>query len=192
MLAVTTLEALRDDGACYAGYNRLVRALQGNIFTHEDSIRENYLHFAYDGTIDIEFIFKSNGLDDALWALRCCKQTPELEKQERLFAIWCVKQIQYRVGDEQTMSIIHTVERYVDGEISREELRESNQLCWDYYRSGKFDNDILLSLTNGDSPLSAWLTARICADYVGYKSEDEKQTTLAAQEQKFIEMFCGE
>ncbi|PFW62261.1 hypothetical protein COL27_30450, partial [Bacillus sp. AFS075960] len=66
-----TLDALRKAGACYDGYNKLVRSLQGQPFTDEDAGRESYIRFRHDADIPLLDIIKSNGLDDALWPLRC-------------------------------------------------------------------------------------------------------------------------
>jgi len=94
-MIATTLKALRAEGACFWGYNKLVRALQGKPFSDEDDERESYIRFAHKAPIPLATIIESNGIDDALWALRACDQTPERVRAERLFAVWCARQVQH-------------------------------------------------------------------------------------------------
>ncbi|MCA8260842.1 hypothetical protein LGM79_09970 [Burkholderia multivorans] len=61
-----TLAALRKARACYDGYNKLVRSLQGQPFTDEDEGRESYIRFRHDAEIPLLDILKSNGFDDAM------------------------------------------------------------------------------------------------------------------------------
>ncbi len=42
---VVTLAALRKAGACYDGYNKLVRSIQGETFSAEDADRSSYIRF---------------------------------------------------------------------------------------------------------------------------------------------------
>ena len=55
-----TLRTLRKAGACYSGYNKVVRALQGKEFTEEDKGRESYIRFNYKEEIPDELCLKSN------------------------------------------------------------------------------------------------------------------------------------
>jgi len=117
-----TLKALRENGACYEGYNRVVRALQGKKFDNEDEIRDSYIHFSHDEPISLKFILDSNGLDDALWALRACEQTPELRRAERLYTVWCARQVQHLMRDPRSVATLDVTERHVNGEATDEEL----------------------------------------------------------------------
>ncbi|MCW0104448.1 hypothetical protein [Burkholderia pseudomallei] len=81
-----TLAALRKAGACYEGYNKLVRSIQGKAFSAEDADRNSYIPFKHDAEIPLLDILKSNGLDDALWTLRFISGA---DRDLRLFAVWC-------------------------------------------------------------------------------------------------------
>lgn len=75
-----TLADLRREGACISGYNKVVRAVQGREFSEEDGDRESYIRFRYEQPISLIAILQSNGLDDAMWALRC---VPNVDRDAR-------------------------------------------------------------------------------------------------------------
>lgn len=84
----TTLKDLRAKHPCLDGYNRLVRSLQGKVFTDADAERETYIKFKHVEAIPLSYIVESNGLDDALWAL--CASTAT-DKDMRLYAVCCAR-----------------------------------------------------------------------------------------------------
>lgn len=67
---ITTLKALREHRACFSGYNRLVRALQGRPFTKDDEAMRSYLYFDHDEPIPLTLILERNGISEAIWSLR--------------------------------------------------------------------------------------------------------------------------
>ena len=109
-----TLADLRKAGACVSGYNKVVRALQGKEFTEADENRESYIRFAHKEPIGIRAILDSNGLDDALWALRCIDNA-ENDKDVRLFGVWCARQVQHMMGDQRSLDALGVAERYANG-----------------------------------------------------------------------------
>jgi len=114
-----SLKDLRQAGACYSGYNKLVRALQGKPFTDEDDSRKSYIHHAHDKPIQINSILESNGLDDALWALRCVKNA---DRDIRLFGVWCARQVQHLMEDQRSCDALDVAERFANGKASAEAL----------------------------------------------------------------------
>ncbi|MBU9391801.1 hypothetical protein KTE71_30370 [Burkholderia multivorans] len=114
-----TLDALRKAGACYEGYNKLVRSLHGQPFTEEDEDRNSYIHFKHDAEIPLLDILKSNGLDDALWALRCVSGA---DRDLRLFAVWCARQVEHLMEDQRSKDALNVAERFANGDASDEEL----------------------------------------------------------------------
>ncbi|MCA8249228.1 hypothetical protein LGN12_18875 [Burkholderia multivorans] len=114
-----TLAALRKAGACYGGYNKLVRSLQGQPFTDEDADRESYIRFRHDAKIPLLDILKSNGLDDALWSLRCVSGA---DRDIRLFAVWCARQVEHLMQDQRSKDALDVAERFANGDSSDEEL----------------------------------------------------------------------
>ncbi|MCO1461185.1 hypothetical protein L0Y93_06055 [Burkholderia multivorans] len=113
-----TLAALRKAGACYDGYNKLVRSLQGQPFTEEDEDRNSYIHFKHDAEIPLLDILKSNGLDDAIWTLRCVSGA---DRDIRLFAVWCARQVEHLMRDQRSKDALDVAERFANGEATEEE-----------------------------------------------------------------------
>ena len=118
-----TLSSLRKARACYAGYNKVVRALQGAKFEDEDYCRDSYIRFAYKEPISILSILKSNGLEDgledALWALRC---VPGIDRDARLFIVWCGRQVQHLMTDKRAIEALNIAERFAIGITTEDEL----------------------------------------------------------------------
>ena len=75
-----TLKQLRDAGACFSGYNKVVRALQGKPFTEKDEERESYLRFAHKEPIPLTFIVGVYGMN--------FKYMPELDEPWAYPAVW--------------------------------------------------------------------------------------------------------
>jgi hypothetical protein len=120
----TTLKALRQAGACYDGYNKLVCSLSGNEYDEE---RESYVRFKHTEEIPLAFVLESNGLDDALWALRASNIS---DRDARLFAVWCARQVQHSMVDERSINAIDVAEKFANGEATREELDAARAAAW--------------------------------------------------------------
>ena len=107
-----TLEGLRKAGACVSGYNKLVCHLSERTF---NPARKTYIRFKHDEPISIKTIVDSNGLDDALWATRCVSG---VDRDLRLFAVWCARQVQHMMADERSVTAIDVAERYANGDAT--------------------------------------------------------------------------
>ncbi|CAJ3467707.1 putative bacteriophage protein [Burkholderia pseudomallei] len=113
-----TLAALRKAGACYGGYNKLVRSIQGKAFSVEDADHEAYIHLRHDAEIPLLDILKSNGLGDALWMLRCISGA---DRDLRLFAVWCARQVEHLMEEQRSKDALNVAERFANGEATDEE-----------------------------------------------------------------------
>ena len=121
-MITTTLKALREHHACIAGYNNLIRSLQGETFTALDDARVNYIRYAHKDPIPIAVILQSNGFDDALWALRAFEQTTDLVRAERMYAVWCARRVQHLMTDDRSLYALDAAERHANGDATDEEL----------------------------------------------------------------------
>ncbi len=119
MQFAVTLADLRKASACYSGYNKVVRSLQGKSFTAEDNERYSYIRHAHKEPIMLTSILESNCLDDALWALRC---VPNVDRDARLFAVWCARQVHNLMTDERSIAALDVAEKHADGMASDDEL----------------------------------------------------------------------
>jgi hypothetical protein len=102
----TTLNAIRKHGPCEDGWKKLLRHLGK---TQAD-----------DEPLSIATILDSNGLDDALWCLRAVEGC---DREIRLYAAWCARQVQHLMTDPRSLAALDVAERYAQGLATDEELR---------------------------------------------------------------------
>lgn len=122
-----TLAALRENGACFSGYNRVVRTIQGREFSDADNERESYIKFSHNEPVAITSILESNGLEDALWALSC---VPSVDRDARLFAVWCARQVEHLMADPRSKAALGVAERFANGEATEEERDAAWSAAW--------------------------------------------------------------
>ncbi len=120
-----TLKQLRKAEACIEGYNKLVCALSGKTFNAE---RETYIRFKHDEPISIAHILESNGFYDALWATQCVAGA---DRDLRLFAVWCARQVQHLMADERSITALDVAEKFANGQASEAELDAAWDAAWD-------------------------------------------------------------
>jgi hypothetical protein len=105
MTTYTTLNAIRAHSPCASGWAELLRHLGK---TQAD-----------DEPLALTTILDSNGLDDALWCLRACDG---IDREARLYAVWCVRQVQHLMTDPRSLAVLDVAERYAEGEATDKEL----------------------------------------------------------------------
>ena len=127
-----TLEQLRTEGACFDGYNRVVRMLQTQPFTEEDKCLRSYIAFDSGVEIGLADICRNQGVGDALWATRCLDSKVYV-RDLRLFAVWCVRRIQHLLTDERSIRVLDVAERFANGDATSEELAEARQAAYVAY-----------------------------------------------------------
>ena len=101
----TTLNAIRKHSPCADGWAKLLRHLGK---TQAD-----------DDPLPILTVLESNGLDDALWALRAVQGH---DREIRLFAVWCARQVQHLMTDKRSVDALDVAERFANGLASAAEL----------------------------------------------------------------------
>ena len=101
----TTLNQIREQSPCSDGWTKLLKNLGK---TGPD-----------DAPLSIITILDSNGLDDALWCLRAVK---DQDREIRLYAVWCARQVQHLMTDPRSIEALDVAERFANGDATDSEL----------------------------------------------------------------------
>ena len=101
----TTLNKIHTHGPCKKGWTKLLK--------HLDKTK------ADDEPLPLLTILESNGLDDALW---CLRSVPEHNREGRLFAVWCARQVQHLMKDPRSLTALDVAERFANGLATQEEF----------------------------------------------------------------------
>ena len=101
----TTLNKIREQQPCTNGWEKILRSLNK---TKAD-----------DEPLSLITVLDINGLDDALWCLRA---VDGYEKEMRLYAVWCARQVQYLMKDQRSLDALDVAERFANGDATKEEL----------------------------------------------------------------------
>ena len=146
---MTTLNAIREHGPCADGWTTLLRHLGK---TQAD-----------DEPLSIVTILDSNGLDDALWCLRAVNGH---DREIRLYAVWCARQVQHLITDPRSLAALDVAERYAHGLATDEELAAAWDAAGDAARYAAWD-------AAGDAAWDARAAAGAAAwDAAGYAAWD--------------------
>jgi hypothetical protein len=104
-MITTTLNRIRRHDPCGYGWQKLLDGL-GKVSGDDEPL-------------PYATIVKINGIDDALWA---CRAEPQHDKEWRLFAVWCARQVEPLLTDERSRAALDVAERYANGHATDEEL----------------------------------------------------------------------
>ena len=155
----TTLNQIRECGPCESGWKKLLAHLGK---TKAD-----------DESLSILTILESNGLDDALWCLRAVKGR---DREIRLYAVWCARQVQHLNTDPRVSACIDVAERFANGEATDEERAAAGAAAgaaaWD--AAGDAAGDAAWA--------AAWAAARDAAGDAAWDAAGD------AQEKRLIEL----
>ena len=113
----TTLNRIRKHSPCAEGWAKLLRHLGK---TQAD-----------DEPLALATILESNGLDDALWCLRVVDGH---QREMRLYAVWCARQVQHLISDPRSIAALDVAERYANGEATDAELAAACEAASDAAR----------------------------------------------------------
>ena len=114
---LTTLNKIRACSPCEPGWTKLLKHLGKTT--------------ADDEPLPFSVIVESNGLDDALW---CCRASPEYDREWRLFAVWCARQVQHLMTDSRSVEALDVAERFANGLATQQELDAAWDAAWDAAR----------------------------------------------------------
>ena len=162
-----TLKALRQAGACYTSYNRVVRALQAKDFSSADAERKSYIRYVHNENISLQFILDSNGLDDALWTL-CC--VDNVERDIRLYAVWCARQVQHHMTDCRSIAALDVAERCANGQATYEELVAAEDAARAAARAAAWNSARAVWNAARAAESAAWSAARAAAGGAAWNS----------------------
>ena len=101
----TTLKKIRAHNPCASGWTRLL------IFLGKTK--------GDDEALLLSTVLQSNGLNDTLW---CLQAVDGFEREKRLFAVWCARQVQRLITDPRSLAALDVVEQFANGQASLEEL----------------------------------------------------------------------
>lgn len=164
----TTLNKIKEHSPCSNGWQKLLSNLGK---TRAD-----------DEPLSILTILNSNGINDALWALRA---VDGYEKEMRLFAVWCERRVQHLMEDERSIKAIDVAEAYANGNATQQELEEARDAAWVTARGAARDAARVAAwVAAGDAAWDAvWDAARCAARCAaGVAAGDAER---ASQEQEF-------
>lgn len=114
----TTLNAIRKHRPCSGGWTKLLAYLGKNK--------------ADDEPLAITTILDSNGLADALWCLRAVTGH---DREIRLYAVWCARQVQRLMTDRRSIAALDVAERYANNLATEHDL----SAAWDAAREAARD-----------------------------------------------------
>jgi len=112
-MITTTLNRIRTCHPCESGWTKLLKHLGKTT--------------ADDEPLPFSVILESNGLDDALW---CCRAAPEYDREWRLFAVWCARQVQHLMTDQRSIDALDVAERFANGLATTQELDAAGAAAW--------------------------------------------------------------
>ena len=113
MTTYTTLNQIRAKRPCTDGWGELLKHLGK---TQAD-----------DEPLALTTILDSNGIDDAIWCLRACDG---IDKEARLYAVWCARQVQHLITDPRSLAALDVAERRANGAATNEELDAARAAAW--------------------------------------------------------------
>ena len=151
----TTLNKIREHRPCISGWEKLLKYL---CKTKAD-----------DEPLSIATIIDSNGLNDALWCLRAVEGH---DREIRLYAVWCARQVQHLLTDKRSLDALDVAERYANGQATKAELAAAWaaagaaatwDVAWEAARAAASEA----------AAEAAWCAARAAREEMGTKQEAE-------------------
>lgn len=109
----TTLNKIRAHSPCRDGWEKLLRHLNKTA--------------ADDDPLSIAAVLNSNGFDDTLWCLRAVEGR---DREIRLYAVWCARQVQHLMTDPRSLTALEVAEEYARGRASTAKVTEAAWAAW--------------------------------------------------------------
>ncbi len=177
----TTLNKIRSKSPCADGWAKLLKHLGKPQ--------------ADDEPLSLITILDSNGLDDALW---CLQAVDGHDREIRLYAVWCARQVQHLMTDKRSLDALDVAERYANGLATENELDIAGDAARGAAGAAAGDAARAAAWAVGAARVAAraaaWAVgaARVAARAAAGDAAWDAEWDAArdAQEVKFREMFC--
>lgn len=186
----TTLTRIRAHGPCREGWGKLLAGL-GKTAADDEPL-------AYSRILEI------NGLDDALW---CCRAEPKYDRQWRLYAVWCARQVQHLMTDPRSIAALDVAERHARGEATDAELEAAGEAAraaaWAAALAAAWATawarawEAARAAARGAAWEAAWAAARAAAGATAWETawetagEAAGEAARAAQRVEFLRVVNG-
>jgi hypothetical protein len=164
----TTLNAIREHGLCPDKLAKLLRYLGK---TNAD-----------DEPLAITTILDSNGLDDALWCLRAVTGH---DREIRLYAVWCARQVQHLITDPRSLAALDVAERYAGGYATADDLAAA----WDAAREASWASARAAMAT---APIDAATAARNAAMDASWNTTLATRNAARNAQSQRLRYICAE
>jgi len=168
----TTLNQIRSKSPCADGWVKLLKHLGK---TQAD-----------DEPLSLTTILDSNGLEDALW---CLQAVDGHDREIRLYAVWCARQVQHLTKDQRSIDALDVAERFANGQATKNEL-DIARAAAGAARAAAWAPWAARAAARAAAG-AAWAVAGAAgAAWAAWSARDAAGAARAAQEVKFREMFC--
>jgi len=163
----TTLNKIRACHPCESGWTKLLKHLGKTT--------------ADDEPLLFSVIVESNGLDDALW---CCRAAPEYDREWRLFAVWCARQVQHLMTDKRSIEALDVAERFANGSATTQELAAARDAAGAAARDAAWDaaREAAEAAAGDAARAAAWAAAEAAA------GDAAREAARVNQKTKFLEV----
>jgi len=135
----TTLNKIKSNRPCSEGWE--------NLLTFLNKIK------ADDEELDLLTILESNGLIDALWALKCVEG---FDREIRLMACDFAESVIHLANDERCVNAIKISRDYTNGLATQEELNVANDAAWAARDAASYDARNAASYASYAAARAAW------------------------------------
>ena len=172
-MAQTTLKRIREHSPCDPGWKKLLRYLGK---TQAD-----------DEPLSLMTVLESNGLDDALWCLQACDG---IDRKARLFAVWCVRQVQHLLTDSRSLAALDMAERHALGQATDDDLRAACDAAQAAARAVAWDAawDAAYAAVKAAAMDASWDVARAASQAAAFDAAHAR-AARAAQAAEFRKVF---
>jgi hypothetical protein len=171
----TTLNKIRKNKPCTEGWEKLLRSLGK---TKAD-----------DEPVSIIQVLDSNGLDDALWCLRAVSGH---DREIRLFAVWCARQVEHLMKDQRSMDALNVAERFANGDASQVELDAAESAAWAAALAlRRPSRNAAEAAAESAAESAAWAAARAAARAAWAAAASAARDAAKATQEKELRRICA-